>query len=410
MDWLGRLVTGIAIFLSSLFGGLVGVSGPPSSVPVSSPVVFQTQRAISPSLPVFTWTPTSTPSYTPLPWADPATLKIATYMVGTTTQYASYYKDKNQVHRVEYPDLLIKGADPTTFTLLGFVPSDGEPDPSDAYAKDRNHVYHNDVIIQGADPATITLVYDDVQGIAGFPGTLVVKDAHAIYGIATTSPIDFDVPSFVSAGGIFFKDKNHVYCNAQSNNPRPNAFTLTIMPGADPITFSVIPNSDYALDKDNVYSSSFSDLNNNECQTIAGADLATFMVVPGSHGHVATDKTHVYLSGKEFPLDPRSLVVLKGDYVKDARTVYYWDSSSIGLALPKGWRPIAGADPTTFIALPSVDGVVTYTKDAHNVYIYGNVLAGADPSTFEITSATFRNQYIDATDKDHSYWNGRIVK
>lgn len=369
------------------------------------------QQFTPPAPPVFTWVAASSSTYfttyiRTLSWADSPTLEVATYIIGTTTETTDYYKDKNQVHFVSYQDTPISKADPATFTVLGFEPSDGPPNESDAYAKDKNYVYHNAQILAGADPVTIVTV-SDVPASSGFPGALVLKDKNAIYGIASSS-VAFDIPTFASAGGTDFKDKNNVYCVAVGNG------TTNVLSGADPATFAAVPDSDYAIDKNSVYTDTL-DSNgiNVGCHSIQGSDPSTFHILAGNHGQVAADKNNVYLEGQESSLDPGTLVVLNWNYVKDAKSVYYDDPSSASSTYYRaiGWRPITGADANTFSILPSVNqwDVPSYAKDANNVYANGNVLVGADPTTFQ-TIVNSTHSGIDAQDKNHKYLNGQIVQ
>jgi hypothetical protein len=120
--------------------------------------------------------------------------------------------------------------------------------------------------------------------------------------------------------------------------------------------------------------------------------------------------------------DPNTFVALDESYGEDANGVWLFsnppeaDDELQDLPLQ-----IAGADVKTFTLIPApIDGFRPepfsglYTKDKNHVYVYGRVLARADPTTFVLddpVSTASQPPFsfpclVDAHDAAHKYYNG----
>ncbi len=187
--------------------------------------------------------------------------------------------------------------------MRGGSPSSHTPRPlqplSSGYAMDSSYVYYYDEILPNAEPLDFKV--SDEYGY----------DRHAVY-YAGDPVTDVDAESFAVVGGEWAKDNAHVYDGGD------------VVPGADPATFSffagdeqnyyvydaahvftyngIVKDADpqtfkvldyaYGVDAKNVYY---------DGKVIAGADVATFMLVDdpsGDYRYEAKDKNHYYYSGK----------------------------------------------------------------------------------------------------------------
>jgi hypothetical protein len=185
--------------------------------------------------------------------ADPKTFEVSTYAQGTSTVFACYAKDKNNVYYNCDPRnffSIIKNAYPESFQVLNIKLSDG----NFIYSKDSGHVYYDGFPLPNIDSASVSVVPDD-------------------------SSLNY------------IKDKNDVYLVGEDPVTGVGATDLS----ADPNTFKLLGSDGwgyYAEDKNRVY---FWVL------PISGADLSTFAVVPSStyqSTYDAQDKNHKYLQGR----------------------------------------------------------------------------------------------------------------
>ena len=108
---------------------------------------------------------------------------------------------------------------------------------------------------------------------------------------------------------------------------------------------------------------------------IEGSDPDTFMAA--STSDYGKDKNHAYscLRGVIPEAKPSSFIALSRDYAKDSGNVYLFGNV------------LHGTDPATFQVLgqnPSHPDERVFSKDKNNVYFGGNILLAADPETFTI--------------------------
>lgn len=158
------------------------------------------------------------------------------------------------------------------------------------------------------------------------------KDREFIEGV--------DVPSFVSVGGPYFKDRNAVYIDL--------AVQFGRVEGADPATFTY-----FTKEKDDGYSYPFGKdkarvfFHHN---LIEDADPATFTLIPNSR------------------------------FAKDANYVFYASDDYDRTA-----RKIKGANPNTFIPLLALSGEISvYGKDGMTIYCAETILESADRASFVV--------------------------
>lgn len=272
-------------FVSNLFSNASFTTGPPSSPPtipdgyqVEGNVVYYTSNQN-----LFgNWVPNRK--------------QLEGVDVKTFTTLDSYLRAKDATH-VYYEGVAIPGADPITFRVSdtrysgdasrtyydGKVVEGAKGQDATTHlegldgskARDKNHVYSNGLIIKGADPASFELIGSG----------RVARDKNDFYVILTEVegspmvPLNVDLPSFkllissrlITTGGedpwntfdeqMWAHDKLHYYVGEKA------------CPIADPASFAVLPFG-YAKDSKQAY---FLD------HVIADADLATFEVVSPDH-------------------------------------------------------------------------------------------------------------------------------
>lgn len=160
-------------------------------------------------------------------------------------------------------------------------------------------------------------------------------------------------------------------------------YGLQEVEGADPATFNFLYTPQgtvelsYQRDKNFVYSSNFIQGTN----AIPGSDPTTFLVLTDDGYGFAKDKNNVYSSAGTilYGVDTSTFEYLGNGYAKDSKYVY------------------------------SVYGTLT----GINIVGSGLIVSDADPSTFQIVNPIGQCgsgcQY-DAQDKNHEYFQGRIVK
>ena len=233
--------------------------------------------------------------------------------------------------------------------------------------------------------------------------------------------------------------------------PAHGPITLPL-PGADPATFQAIDQPHdarvlYARDAKSVYIAQW-----RQVQKLNDIDAATFQVLTPD-GLFSRDSKHVFYQG--VPLDkadPQTFQVVEGVFGKDAERAYLgtvpipveqfatWRPFQPGRVedpwyrsthdthpldhtklFTAGWsgdatrmyygnRPVADADPATFILLSEY-----YSKDRTNVYIAGDVIVSADPKTFEVHDGPYirgtkfySGPGPDAHDAKQSYKDGKL--
>jgi DKNYY family len=115
--------------------------------------------------------------------------------------------------------------------------------------------------------------------------------------------------------------------------------------------------------------------------------------------------------------NPNTFIALDYYYGKDANGVWLLaDPTPYGVLIP---AQIVGADPATFTLIPdrnynsgfpveALSGI--YTKDKNHVYVYGAIMAGADPDAFMIDDPpTITACEFDANESYLKYYRGQMV-
>lgn len=147
--------------------------------------------------------------------------------------------------------------------------------------------------------------------------------------------------------------------------------------GADPGTFKVLSDKDYAKDRKNVYY---------QGERIAGADSSSFQIIEkvgDPYWRYAKDRKRVYSGGRALDgANPASFDILDPDsrYSKDSTLVFYCS------------KLIAGADAPSFRALQQLGWAV----DHEDAYFEGQRLNVADIASFEVMPPAYRKQEYDS--------------
>ncbi|MGH7141179.1 MAG: DKNYY domain-containing protein [Minisyncoccia bacterium] len=207
-------------------------------------------------------------------------------------------------------------------------------------------------------------------------------DSHVYYlgGLVEgADPNTFSVIPDMPVGQEAGKDASAVYAVTEECGGA-TAYKLS---GSDPNTFRPIKDSngsdtDYAIDSRQVYWWGFtpdaSDFGPSAYQPIAGADPNSFVILSGGFSKDA--HSVFYNQTKIIGADPTSFVILSSS--QDAPIMYAKDSSAVYAVYGYSIKNITGADPNSFQVLD-----LEYTKDKNAVYYYGNKMA-ADPATFRV--------------------------
>ena len=135
---------------------------------------------------------------------------------------------------------------------------------------------------------------------------------------------------------------------------RPNGKNKTLIKDADSKTFEKLENSDYAIDKNNVYY---------KADKLTGADVKTFKHLENSE--FAIDKNNVYYqTDKLKDADVKTFKQFENsDYALDKNNVYYKANK------------LKDANPKNFIV------ILNYGKDSKFAYKDGHKIEGADGQT-----------------------------
>jgi DKNYY family len=189
-------------------------------------------------------------------------------------RFNDYAKDKS---RVFYKGEIIRGADPKSFELLEFAYS---RDKSFIFARNKkitNRTSHFSYL-NGAGYATdgiISFYYDIVIRDKSFEvlsttSEYARSEARVFYKGVVLDGVDPSSFEVVGFGDEYTKDKSHVfYKNNIINNADTETFRWSVhylyvdsksvylegkeIEGANPVTLSVLPNSDYILDDKSVF-------------------------------------------------------------------------------------------------------------------------------------------------------------
>ena len=270
----------------------------------------------------------------------------------------SYYEKEGQMHvkvlSTYYGkyDLLIKGADPSTFRTIDHY-----------YTADANHVYlfrgiimNSIVALEQADPATFEVLEHGYS-----------RDASHVW-YYTQLIHDVDSKSFRVLQEDYGKtDSLLFYCS------RP-------VYGVDPNTV-VFHSKHYIGDKNDVYRLE-PDYHGIKLIPLHVSDKESFSIVQKKDDEFyfwAKDKNYVYYLGyhendsnivRSTIADYQSFEVVNHDYARDNVQVYYHDSI------------LNEADPATMKSIEYFDQ--EFAKDKYHVFYRGKIVEGADPKTFKV--------------------------
>ncbi len=301
--------------------------------------------------------------------------------------------------RVWWRDHEVKGADAATFEALGrFWARDAQHVYTQTsvnrladrdtfqvlnvlYAKDKEHAFYSSGIIKEADAATFRVLDEGRRPRPGWPAPSEDSD----------SGWDFEG---------FACDATQVFHYVMTIG-KPS-----VLRGADPTTFEVLPHS-YGRDSRSVYYERyrlkgarpelFRQLNQHFAvddhsvfygeRAIVGADATNFEVF-GEYW--ARDANRVYFQDKLVQADRAKIEWIADQFVRDGERVYGF-----------GGQVLEGADPLTFQPAGGL-----YFKDWARVYYTGypsGWVEGADAGTFQAV----QDGKSDARDSRHYYRNGK---
>jgi hypothetical protein len=175
--------------------------------------------------------------------------------------------------------------------------------------------------------------------------------------------------------------------------------------GADRASFEVLDHS-YARDDSRVYLDGVA---------IPAADPSTFKLLSPPF---ALDARHVYVNHNIFSDDPLHFEQVQGNISRDSQYIYWStsvvsdDPTHLSVFQSSGYytffkdsrvvfvngNPIARADPTSFAVLADA-----YSRDAAHVYYFDEMILDADASTFQILESPY------ARDADSVFWMAHLI-
>jgi len=158
--------------------------------------------------------------------------------------------------------------------------------------------------------------------------------------------------------------------------------------GADASSFKAFgsPNVEYGADASQVFFKG---------QLLRGADPATFEVVD-SKNFVSRDANNEYQKSRKTRNDGEQFVRLSSMYTRDINGIY------------AGKSRIQNADSDSFVLIDTSEHKYSsdcfYAKDKNYVYVNGDVVIGANPTTFATLGANY------ATDQDNVYYREHCLE
>lgn len=222
------------------------------------------------------------------------------------------------------------------------------------FARDKNNFYYDDEVASFLDQKTAEHIKENY-----------VKDRLKVF-IGARNLKGADPASFVLLDHGFSKDKKTVF---HVQNPIPNS---------DPGTFTLI-NQSYGKDKNNVYF---------RHKVLKGSHPESHEIIKGGY---SKDKQSVFYYEKLVRgADPKTFEIVNRSYAKDAENVYYRTENLEGLDLAS-WETLGRL----------------YSKDKDNIYYVNRIIEQADYESFKIVEG---ERGVNAADKNHKYYQGRIVK
>ncbi len=272
---------------------------------------------------------------------------------------------------------MLPGGEPRTFKSLG-----------DSYGKDIRAVYYQSRQLIGVDPRSFKVL-----------GEGRAKDTYGTYDLGIREEDGKNaVTDQVNAGKFYIVVAGAVYWQGQ------------YMPVNDVASFKQL-SSVYAKDATAAYFQN--------SRPLDGADPATFEPIQTNIDglFLAKDARSLYRDYKQLEgMDPASVQILDGAYIKDIDTVYFYD------------QRVEGADAPSFAALG--DGYGTdarglwsgstflkagprgsfkllaagYATDGVVVYGHGKEIVGSDPATFKVFTTSHYT-----LDRNGVYYGGKRI-
>ncbi|MDO8517980.1 MAG: DKNYY domain-containing protein [bacterium] len=228
-------------------------------------------------------------------------------------------------------------------------------------------------------------------------------------------------------GDYYVNDKGEVYAKGDGF-----VYGDNVLSGVDAETFAIIDNSAYVKDKNAIFvvlrngagrwvsrvddadMSSFvgagwwfgKDINHVffKGRVVVGADSSTFSAV-GDRGY-AKDKQHAFFEDRILSDRPNSLRLILQES-NESLSFYHYATDGVQVFL--NGDDIKGADPTTF-GLP-FGRAATLARDSHSIYFNGTKVDGADVESFAVLPMPLYYQSRGyAKDSHHVYFSGYDFK
>lgn len=182
----------------------------------------------------------------------------------------------------------------------------------------------------------------------------VARDKACVYHAWSRLP-KIDRNSCRHSGGSYWQDDAHVYCEHETS--------LQALKGADPASFKVFFEGDYAADAERVWYAG---------HLMKNAHAPSFSVLAADPLY-AQDQAQVYHDGAALPrADPATWEYLQDGFSRDAKSVYFYERKLPRVDI-KSWQP----------------QVRSFSKDARQVYWMNRVIKGADPATWQHVHDTY---------------------
>lgn len=237
-----------------------------------------------------------------------------------------------------------------------------------SYYRSPSGIYFGDSMINGADPDSFEIVGETYYRY--FTQSCISKDKNSVFdGLEPISGID---PATVAIEGWYLKDKNGAYYGEP----------FTLIPGADPATFSASSTNRIASDQSWIY----------ECGKRAMPNRKDAILLGDFYGK--SDSAIYHMGQKILGANVQTFNVLFGDGVLQC------ESRTGGYAIDRdrvyfGGKPIEGADPKSFKLLNRIG----HAKDKRAEYAHGVAIRN-----------DFRSCSIDPTDLPggQNIWNSLI--
>ncbi len=275
---------------------------------------------------------------------------ITSFVCLNSNSVVNYVKDS---HSVYYEGKPIIHADPATFEEIA-------SDICPMYAKDKSRVYFYGEEIPSVDLDTFEILERSEIALmkeSRFERICYAKDIKAVY--SNEKIINFANPeNFHRLNGNYLADDKHVWKTITIDS----SLVDVLLEHADPLTFKDLGHG-FSKDATRVYYNASS----------TDFDAESFDFITGNSSlNLFRNKMDVYLihsSGQQSPMriqgiNPDTLSIVSGQYVKDDMNVYYLNYSSSTPSI----EIVEGADASTF---SSIAGDGARANDKYRTYAKG---------------------------------------